>query len=531
MDISRAMMDHSTSINLSEEFPRVLLVGYTWAEYSGWWRMMERIGCLLAEVGTREEAAARIKKQKPAYVIVFPEASTWSRDLVEDLVALKRPPGVLLVGSHMEFQTLAGISLPVVAVPQALTAEGLTGCLRTLTELRDDLLLAKAEEGLTRRSRRLVFEQSPIPMVVVGEDAKIVEANAALTNACGGETQGGLAGQSVERILLKPELIDNFFAEVDASGKVNPQRVTVRDSQGGTRYIDLNASPISSRHGKALLIVWQDSTARIQETLNREMRGRLDSLSRLAGGVAHYLNNLLTPMQGYAEILRDALSSEDDIDDNARSLLAEHSEVILDNSRKAAEIISYLVMYAKSGKAKPVIVAPGMLLLEILKCCEDCPEDIVVAHHVDSDAQIPLDRDMFEKAIRHVISNAMEAMPGGGTLTISGNIVSLGAEDAKRLEATPEDYYMISIEDSGKGMTEAEQQRVFEPFFSTKQIGQGVGLGLSMVYGIVRSHGGSIEISSAPDHGTRVDIYFPVMRNTKIEAQAEGVYSPGSFFR
>lgn len=257
----------------------------------------------------------------------------------------------------------------------------------------------------------------------------------------------------------------------------------------------------------------EEEKARLKEQYRQAQK--VESIGRLAGGVAHDLNNLLTPILGYSEMLMIYLSS----DDKRAELVKE----ILSAGLRARDLVGQLLAFGRKQTLeyrtldmKDVIKGFEKLLRRTIR--EDIQIRIVPSNNAHT---IRADIGQIEQVILNLAVNAQDAMPEGGTLTIETENVKLDnsyAEDHFGIEAG--DYVMLTISDTGCGMDEETQRHIFEPFFSTKG-NLGTGLGLATVYGIVKQHGGSIFVYSESDKGTTIKIYMPFFEGEHVSKDAK----------
>jgi signal transduction histidine kinase/CheY-like chemotaxis protein len=231
---------------------------------------------------------------------------------------------------------------------------------------------------------------------------------------------------------------------------------------------------------------------------------QIEALGRLAGAVAHDLNNLLVPVMGYADILRDELP----VDHPSRADVA--------HIRRAAEqargLTQQLLAFARRQVLNMQVIdlaAEVGAFLGVLRRL--IPESVEIALWTDpASGSVCADPTQVRQIVANLAVNARDAMPEGGTIRISIANVELDEPcAATRLGVKPGPYVRLEVRDTGAGMDEATQRRIFEPFFTTKEAGKGTGLGLPTVHGIVIQHGGHIEVSSAPGCGTTVTVYLP----------------------
>ncbi len=234
---------------------------------------------------------------------------------------------------------------------------------------------------------------------------------------------------------------------------------------------------------------------------------KVESIGRLAGGVAHDLNNLLSPILGYGEILVRYFPGEG----KERS----HAEQILKAGYRARDLVQQLLAYSR----KQSLEYRNLNLNEVLKDFEKLlrrtiKEDIELK--IITDPGIPLvsaDRGQIEQVIMNLVVNSQDAMPDGGVLQISTSSMVIGDEYYRnQMKIEPGRYVVASFKDTGCGIDKETLKLIFEPFFSTKKE-RGVGFGLATVYGIVKQHGGWIFVDSSPGNGTLFDIYLPVSQD------------------
>jgi PAS domain S-box-containing protein len=241
---------------------------------------------------------------------------------------------------------------------------------------------------------------------------------------------------------------------------------------------------------------------------------KMESIGRLAGGVAHDFNNILTSIMGYSEILKIGLT-------DGNKTLEDAVEVIMSGVDKAAILTKQLLNFSRKGEFNPTIVNANSLMRNTIKVMEKIFEkNVNVKYDLDSDiAPIFVDKNQIEQVLTNIIINARDAMPNGGELYLSTENVFLDNNYVSIFtDLTGGHYIKISITDTGMGMPKEIRDRVFEPFFTTKAEGKGTGLGLATSYGIIKKHKGQINIYSEPGFGTTFSIYLPVSERTRNEA-------------
>jgi signal transduction histidine kinase/CheY-like chemotaxis protein len=241
--------------------------------------------------------------------------------------------------------------------------------------------------------------------------------------------------------------------------------------------------------------------ARSREELAQAQR--LEAIGQLTGGVAHDFNNLLTVIIGNLEMILDARSDHDKIERLAQSAIKA--------AHRGEHLVRQLLTYARRQISHPQTVDVNQLISNIENLIRRViGEQIEVVTILSPDlAPVHIDTAQFETAILNLVINSRDAMAGGGRIVIETREVTLDRQHVIDLEAAPGSYARIAVSDTGAGMTPAVLSRAFDPFFTTKEVGKGSGLGLSQVYGFVKTAGGHVEIKSELGAGTTVELYLP----------------------
>ncbi len=242
------------------------------------------------------------------------------------------------------------------------------------------------------------------------------------------------------------------------------------------------------------------------ETAQHELRQaqKMEAVGRLAGGVAHDFNNILTTILGRAGLLLDDLATHDPRRNTVRE--------IVKAAESAAALTRRLLTFSRKQVLKPEVVDLNAIIGSIEGMLRRLiREDVEVVLRLSPELRpIKADRVQVEQVLMNLVVNARDAMAAGGCLTIATENLLVGAGDAAKYPSVePGDHVLLSVADTGHGMTPDVKARVFEPFFTTKDPAKGTGLGLSTVYGIVKQSHGHIWVDSAPGSGTRMNVSFP----------------------
>ena len=230
---------------------------------------------------------------------------------------------------------------------------------------------------------------------------------------------------------------------------------------------------------------------------------KMESIGRLAGGVAHDFNNILTAIMSYAELSLMKLSEDHP--------LWTHIAAIRDASERAADLTRQLLAFSRKQVLEMSVVDLNEVIQDVSKLLTRLiGEDIVLEIRPRAArSTIRADRGQVEQVIMNLAVNARDAMPKGGTLVIETSLVP--AEEPILRALGPEECVMLTVADTGEGMRDEVKERIFDPFFTTKELGKGTGLGLATVYGIVKQHNGHISVDSAPERGAIFRVYFPLV--------------------
>ncbi|MBP9110872.1 MAG: response regulator, partial [Pyrinomonadaceae bacterium] len=240
---------------------------------------------------------------------------------------------------------------------------------------------------------------------------------------------------------------------------------------------------------------------RTQEHLFRAQR--MESIGTLAGGIAHDLNNILSPIMMSVDMLQ--LNENDS--ETSRWL-----SMIKENAERGTELVKQVLTFARGMTGERVRVQLKHIVKDLVAVLtETLPRSITVKFDIPPDLWvISADPTQIHQVLMNVCINARDAMPMGGTLTIKGSNILVDDNYAKmNIDADPGNFVHLTVSDTGTGMTLDVLQRIFDPFFTTKEVGKGTGLGLATTLTIVKSHGGFVNVYSEPSKGTRFSIYFP----------------------
>ncbi len=291
---------------------------------------------------------------------------------------------------------------------------------------------------------------------------------------------------------------------------------------GSVRWIRDRAFPVRNEAGEIHRVVGtaEDITGRKNAESLALRSQRLESIGTLAGGVAHDLNNALAPIMMGVELLRMQYPQESQILDMFQS-----------SAKRGADMVRQLLSFAKGAEGERVALQPTRLIRDLEKMMKGSfPKNIQLV--IRCDPKLPMilgDATQLDQVLLNLCVNARDAMPHGGTLTLEGQRVEVDAAFASSIpEAMPGNYVVVRVRDTGTGIPPEIIDRIFDPFFTTKGPDQGTGLGLSTVMGIVKGHGGFLQVSSQPDQGSTFAAYLPA---ESVGDSTEDTTKPAQAFR
>ncbi|OGQ98845.1 MAG: hypothetical protein A2521_11105 [Deltaproteobacteria bacterium RIFOXYD12_FULL_57_12] len=285
------------------------------------------------------------------------------------------------------------------------------------------------------------------------------------------------------------------------------------------KHLEIKALPRFDEEGRiiGLVHIVRDQTSRIQaEEEQEKLRSqflqaqRMESIGRLAGGVAHDFNNVLSVILGYSELLLDEAAEHGRFKEDLRT--------IIEAGQRAAALTRQLLAFSRKQVLEMRVVNLNDLVSNMTKMVgRMIGEDVELVLQIDNRLENVLaDPGQLEQVLMNLAVNARDAMPDGGRFTIkTSEYVTENGVDADGQNITPGSYSLLTVSDTGCGMSPETRERIFEPFFTTKGIGKGTGLGLATVYGIIKQHGGQIQVSSEEGRGTAFKIYLPISENVE----------------
>ncbi|PKL51434.1 MAG: hypothetical protein CVV37_06490 [Nitrospira bacterium HGW-Nitrospira-1] len=379
-----------------------------------------------------------------------------------------------------------------------------------------------------KKFRRL-YNNVPDMLCSVNRDGIIMECNDAMPDTLGYKKNELIGNYMIN--IISPEFRNIFhqrLSKVKTNGGYEGECIYIKN--GGERLpVFTIAKPMFDEQGNFIYTdtIIRDITdiKRVEEERNLLQTQllqsqKMEAMGRLAGGIAHDFNNILTAIIGYSSILMDKMKKDDP---NRHRV-----QIILESGERATHLTQSLLAFSRKQTINKmpvdlngIIKKMGEFLLGIIG--EDIELKTITT--LEKGIMVFADAGQIEQVIVNLATNARDAMPEGGTLTIGAEVVEIDKKFADTNDyGKPGDYALLTISDTGVGMDEGTRLRIFEPFFTTKEFGKGTGLGLSIVYGIVKQHDGFINVYSEPGKGATFKIYLPITKEmSEEEMPAEGV--------
>ena len=362
----------------------------------------------------------------------------------------------------------------------------------------------QAEAELNRLMTAI--EQTPESVVITDTEGRILYVNPVFERVTG-YSRAEVIGQNPR--LLKSNRQDSAFYR-QLWGKISAGEVWrgrfINKKKDGTLFTeDAVIAPVRDEKGAVTnhIAIKRDISHELELEVQYRQTQKIDSIGRLAGGVAHDFNNILAVICGHTDLALAQLSPD--------APLRSNLECIQESADHAANLTRQLLAFGRGQVIEPRRINLNELIVNLNKMLRRLiGEDIKLVTQTAPDlGQIKADPGQIEQVLLNLVVNARDAMPDGGTLTIRTDNVTLDEDYARSHLISPGDYVMVSVSDTGAGMTDEVKQHIFEPFFTTKEQGKGTGLGLATCFGIIQQSNGHIHSDSQVDKGTQFKIYLP----------------------
>ena len=506
---------------------RILLVGEREEDFFLVHEILERNRSMLPteleQARSLEEARVRLQ-QKPYGLVLF-EYETGDAESVQ-LVAEFLQAGVsipfILLTEDADEKTVAQIiesgTWNCIAKSQ-LDGATLVRTIRNTLTLHSLQQEQQSAQELLRKLSHAV-EQSADTVLITDREGRIQYVNPAFEKLTGYSREE--ARGKTPRILKSGEQGPETYQEMWKTllaGQVHRGILVNRKKNGDLYYVEESISPVRDTNGEITHFIsnGRDLTERLRLEAQLVQAQKMDAIGRLAGGIAHDFNNLLTIITSYSELALDATPEDSPLEDKLHEILLA--------ARRAAELTRQLLAFSRKQPQALRVVEVNQVVSNIAKMLprligEDIKFNFVPGYRL---GQVRIDPVQLEQVLMNLAANARDAMPQGGHLNIETSDVHLTGDyiHGKPAVIPLGRYTLITVTDNGCGIPRQDLPHIFEPFYSTKTSGQGTGLGLATVYGIVKQNHGFVWVYSEPGSGTVFKIYFPCVSGHNAVRESE----------
>jgi len=487
-----------------------------WGIFSFMWGLaaieQRRRGRALAVADSRQPFASR-------EVMLLLVNSSWVLGMVVLLLF-----GLFTGGTGRQPQVLA---VGVVAVLALVIARQIR---ESLSNERLYLLVGELE--VSRGQFRQLFQLFPDAALLSQlDDGVFVEVNEGFTRIYGYSYEDVIGRSGVDMGLwAEPKDRPAFIEELRRTGRINQREGMARHRDGTVVPVEMSARLVEFGGRQYLLNLIRDLSEKkaAEELLKRnenELRRaqKLEAIGGLAGGIAHDLNNMLTPIMGGTELTLMNLPE----DHKSRPDL----ETVLEASRRARGLVRQILTFSRRTETQAQVVDPSPVIAEVLgQIRAQLPPSVRLSHVKRSPPAIVGDATQLHQVALNLCTNAVHALKGmkEGTIeVIEESFQAVVTPDTGPADFRPGLYFHLSVRDTGCGMTAAVLERIFEPFYTTRKAGEGTGLGLAVVHGIVRQHAGVLKVYSSPGEGSIFHVFLPAASASPAPAaQAPGLSIP-----
>ncbi len=384
-----------------------------------------------------------------------------------------------------------------------------SGGIRTRSVVRDLTPEREMEEALRQSEQKFqrLFEDAPVGIALLDLDGRINQCNKGFRRQFAARSEADVVGRDLAGLVsteARGELLSSLGKVVAGDELDAPFDVTPESNSEWVVALYLNRVEDQAGRVNGVIAHCLDTTDQRKLEVQFAQSQKMQAVGQLAGGIAHDFNNLLTAMIGFCDLLL------------LRHKAGEQSFAdimqIKQNANRAANLVRQLLAFSRQQTLKSKVLNVTDVLAELahlLRRLVGENIELKMIHGRDL-GPVRCDQGQLEQVIINLAVNARDAMSGGGKVTIQTKNISQGAPERRGHEMLdPGDYVLIEVVDEGCGIPKENQGRIFEPFFSTKEVGSGTGLGLSTVYGIVKQTGGYIFVDSEPGKGARFGVFLP----------------------
>jgi PAS domain S-box-containing protein len=378
---------------------------------------------------------------------------------------------------------------------------------RQVVKANIDLRQEMEERKEAEEKYAQLFEDSKDAVFITTPSGKFLDLNPAGIDLFGYESKEEILETEIARdIYLNPSDRQEFRDMITNQGHVIDFEIRCKRKDGQPIIVQETATAIRDKNGNIVAYqgIIRDITERKELERQLFQAQKMESIGMIAGGIAHDLNNVLTPITISIQLLRDNLA-----DQRAQQIL----NTLELNANRGADIVKQVLTFARGAEAEFTTVHPKKLIEEISNIVDHTfPKGIKVNSEIEEGVEyIQGNLTQLHQVLLNLCLNSRDAMPSGGELTLHADMNEVSSRHARLYPwVKPGVFARISVSDTGEGMSPQVQEKIFEPFFTTKKVGQGTGLGLSVVHSIIKSHHGFVEVESKTGKGSTINVYLPV---------------------
>ena len=384
-----------------------------------------------------------------------------------------------------------------------------------LTVLRNVSDFKRVEAELRQRSAHLsaLIDSNPLGIVVLDRQQKVITCNRTFTNIFQWEEAELVLGNFDEAIAPEGLVSEAQTISQTVTEGQQPVRTTTRRKRKDGTLVDVEIMAVPLSVDDKLVGsfgLYQDISERVSLQQQLLESQKMEAIGRLAGGVAHDLNNMLTAITIHAQLLHSKLSPE----------LQQHTSQVCLATERASSTVQQLLTFSRKQAAFPRVIALNTTIADLMGMLRPLIREELDLNFVShpEELNVQIDPSHLAQVLVNLVVNARDAIRNRGTIFLRTSVRRIAPGKAREAELPPGDYAVIEVLDTGMGMTTEIKARIFEPFFTTKDIGKGTGLGLSTVYGIVMQNKGNIEVWSKVGQGSSFQISLPLQ---KVAARSE----------
>ncbi len=399
-----------------------------------------------------------------------------------------------------------------------------------IESIRDITERKRVEEALIQAEQKYrgIFENAMEGIYQTTLDGHFISVNPAFARMIGYDSPDELMHAITDigqQIYVDPESRSAILGLLESQGTVQGFEVQFWRKDGTTAWISLNVHAVPDKEGKIRYIegTAQDITDRKLLETRLIQAQKMEAIGTLAGGIAHDFNNILSPIIGYSELVLNQLDEDSPLRGNITQVVR--------SGHRAKELVKQILAFSRQTEQECKPVQLSSVIRETLSLIRPTiPSTIQIRHNVDADAALSsviADPTQMHQVLMNLCTNASHAMrERGGTLRIDLSRVDLDSSAASQYSVEPGSYLCLSVSDTGHGMDEEVKQRIFDPYFTTKGPFEGTGLGLAVVYGIVKGLHGGIAVFSEPGRGTTFQILLPLAERAEVSSADFAPVSP-----